>query len=421
MATGTGKTKTAVTSALRLYVACRARNESLAIVVVCPYLNLVDQWAEAFQEEGWQSIKAVESSRKWLPALQAAQSKQALIRGSRTLIITTQATFSADPFQSCLKAFSAEILLIADEVHNLGSSLGLASLPRHAKYRLGLSATPERHLDPEGTKGLLDFFGEIIFELNLKSAIIDGWLSPYRYFPRIVKMTYEETLAYTDYSTRLGQILSRRNFFELSPEEADAAGKLLRLRAALLGSIEGKWQPFWEDIQNNRKANSQLVYCAEGKTPIGSGSRQIDEVQEGLISRKYGESRIYDSYVDKRSRQEILARFKTQETKYILSMRCLDEGVDIPVANMGYLLASSANPRQFVQRRGRLLRKHPNKEFASIYDYFALPDMSVLGSTLEIEKVIVRRELDRALEFANACDNRLEAVSGLQGMGVYFE
>lgn len=420
LATGTGKTFTAISATMRLYERLRSEGISLNVVVICPYINLVDQWGEAFRKIGWNPVMAYESRDSWTTSLHERQSWLALAPGSRSLTIATQTTFNLPEFQRQLKNFSGETLVIGDEVHNLGNARSFNNLPLKAKYRLGLSATPERYLDPEGTQRILDYFGDVIYRMELKEAILAGWLTPYRYLPRVVEMSSEETYFYIEISAKLAKVLAGRSLFDLPKSEAERAGKLIRLRSALIGGVSGKWEPFWEDLKSNQFKNSQLIYCAEGKSPLGSQSRQIDDVKEGIEARGFGSAEIYDATVKRESRRQILNNFDEHKLKYILSMRCLDEGVDLPNANVGYFLASSSNPRQFVQRRGRLLRKFENKHESVIFDYFVVPKMSALGDNVGVEKSLGKREVNRSLQFIDACNNQTEAMDKIKNMGDFY-
>ena len=405
MATGTGKTVTAISGALELATEIQDSFRSVMILIVCPYLGLVDQWQTNFEKFGLRSLRACEGLSTWVSPLRQALDYLAQRAGSRQVVITTNATFMTAPFQKILETTSSEIIFIADEVHNLGTRTGIASLPKNARYRLGLSATPERHGDGPGTQGLLDYFGEISYELSLKDAIDLGCLSPYFYFPRSAKLTSDETDFYADVTAKFAALLRGRDFFELTPSEAERAGKLLRLRGAILGGASAKYAPYFSDMEKLIDQKGQLIYCAEGTTPQSPDERQIDFIAKEINRRGLGQSGIYDANTARADRQRLLKAFELGSMKYLLSMRCLDEGVDIPSANVAYFLASSSNPRQFVQRRGRVLRLHKDKEAASIYDYFSFPAALGSGETELAEKAIAERELARVITFAEASLN----------------
>jgi len=107
-------------------------------------------------------------------------------------------------------------------------------------------------------------------------------------------------------------------------------------------------------------------------------------------------------------REELRRQFESGELQGLVAIRCLDEGVDIPAIQTAIILASSGNPRQFIQRRGRILRPYPGKERATLFDTIVLPP-ELDRETLEIERNLLRKELRRFVEFADLADNAGEA------------
>jgi superfamily II DNA or RNA helicase len=421
MATGTGKTLTAVSAAIRVASDLRTTKTSALILVVCPYLHLVDQWCKYFQDFGYSALEACENKSSWFGPASRKLADASLILGSTVVIVATQATFITSTFQGLVSNFSGEIIFLADEVHNLGTPKSNAALPKNASYRLGLSATPERWLDPQGTKSLLDYFGPISYSLDIKRAISLGCLSPYNYYPRIAELSEAETDSFAELSVKLAQILGGRSIFELNEQDAQKAGAVLRARAAILGDAAAKWFELKKDLELNSGKRGQLVYCSEGTSPNNPETRQIDRVLALISREKLGAAAIYEASTPRQMRQELIEKFTSGTLTHLLSMRCLDEGVDIPSATSAYFVASSANPRQFVQRRGRVLRTHALKSVANIYDYFLVPKMSGDGSRFEAEKAIGKRELQRTLQFIDACENKEEALLCIRPLRDYYE
>jgi len=414
MATGTGKTITAISAAMRLSSGLQKELKSTVVLVVCPYLHLVDQWSEQFLRFGVNAFQACESSVSWRVGLEKILVSNALRKGGSVVVVATQATFMGDTFQKLLSSVSQEIILIADEVHNFGSTRASACLPRSVKYRLGLSATPDRWNDESGSRRIFDYFGGVSFKLDISSAIQMGFLTPYSYHPRVVPLNDDETLSYVELTTELAKVLGGRRFEDLDSAESRRAGAILRARAALIGDASGKQAALEKDLAIHLGLPGQLVYCSEGTKRDSSDAKQIDRIQALITKRKLGRSAIYDSIVPRETRQILLRNFVAGELTHLLSMRCLDEGVDIPSAKIAYLLASSTNPRQFVQRRGRVLRVAHGKSSAVIYDYFVLPKMSRDLATLEAGNRIVERELSRTMEFIGACTNKAEALAAIE-------
>ncbi len=208
---------------------------------------------------------------------------------------------------------------------------------------------------------------------------------------------------------------------------ADSAlGLLLRKRSNVLGHASGKLPTLRADLKVHSSDWFQLVYCAEGRRPDADnygqpGDRQIDEVTQ-LIGREMGLSaHRYIAETPRTDRRALLRRFQTgNDLRFLVAMKCLDEGVDIPDARIAFILASSSNPRQFVQRRGRLLRisSDPNKR-AVIYDYLAVPPA---GSEppAEYERNLVKRELERDMEFGQLSDNFHETLTALRPLRVRY-
>jgi superfamily II DNA or RNA helicase len=417
MATGTGKTITAIAALAYLSDNLSSRLISNLTIVICPYLHLVDQWSENFSSHKIEVIEACESRSSWESAM--SQKLQLLQKtpGGSAVVVTTIATFRSLTFQRMIsRLIGIELLIACDEAHNFGSKSLRGLLPPFAKYRLGLSATPERWMDPLGTEYLMTYFKGVVFELGIREAIRKEILVPYEYHPRICQLSREETLAYIDITLALGDVLKGREFFELDEIDSQRAGILLRQRGAVLGTSIDKQERFIEDFKSNINKFQQLVYCAQGSSPVHDWmGRHIEYIQRELAALGIS-APTYEARTSRSERLSILQQFDQGSIPAILSMRCLDEGVDIPSAHISYFISSGNNPREFVQRRGRVLRKSAGKTKAIIYDYFALP-MSVGNSTFaEIEGSILKRELDRAYELAECSLNVSEAMSVLEGV-----
>lgn len=417
MATGTGKTKTALAAAAQLSAQLAQHEIRLITVVVAPYQHLVDQWIQEVALFGVRAEPAYESSNRWMPRVKELVNSVNLGGVDAAVIVTTNATLALDPMQELIRSFQQPLLIIADEVHNLGSARALASLPHAAAYRLALSATPERWFDETGTEALQDYFGPVVFELGMERAIQLGALCRYVYRPRLSYLDDDETDLYLSLSAAIGALLASGG--DETAEDDGPLGALLRKRSNLLGHAASKLPQFKLDLGRRADEWFQLVYCAEGQPPEADGPsmrpKQVDEVlriagtELGLTTNKY----VSETPRDKRRR--LLLRFASaDDLKVLVSMRCLDEGVDVPDARVAYLLASSSNPRQFIQRRGRILRPAPGKQRAEIIDYLALPRPGSTYGRADVERRLVGRELSRAAEFAKLADNFGEALEALR-------
>lgn len=407
MATGTGKTKTAMFAASQLARALAGREQPLALLVIVPFQHLVDQWVPEVESFGVRPVAVYESSRRWLPAVEDQLAESRLGQRPVTAMVATNASFAGDRFQSVLARITQPLLVIADEAHNLGSSAYRSRLPQNATYRLALSATPERWFDDEGTEALTSYFGPVVFELGLGQAIEMGALCRYRYLPRLVELTDPENEIYVDLTAQIAKRLATGERLDDDPDSP--IGFLLRRRAAVLGHADGKLTQLRGDMQARRDAWYQLVYCAEGSRPADSGEplgpSQVSQVIDLVGNDLHLTVHSYVAETTRAERQVLLRRFGTgDDLRVLVAMRCLDEGVDIPDARVAFLLASSSNPRQFIQRRGRILRPAPGKEMAEIIDYLAVPQAGT-PLNFDVERSLLTRELERAGEFGKLAEN----------------
>ncbi len=419
MATGTGKTVTALTLASKV----AEKNTPMVLIVVCPYLNLCKQWIREMAAFGLRPLACYEDKNRWQPRFE--EGYQRLNHGMTRVhaIVTTNATFQSDAFQSYLRPHVAggarqHHLLIADEVHNLGGKTISNTLPQGIHLRLGLSATPERHLDPEGTAAVLDYFGDIIYEYGIQQAIAEGRLCRYRYHPLLVNLTDEEAQQYAEITTKLGPLLAAG---EKNPELNQSAMNLLIKRSRLLAGAENKITVLDELLKTlPEKPKQAIFYCGDGTTSDKIRDEDVRQIQAvaRLLGEKHGlRVRNFTYRETPAEREEILRDLSNGFLDGVVAIRCLDEGIDLPDLRMGFLLASSTNPRQFVQRRGRLLRKAEGKKFAEIYDFVIVPtaiDDYVDDQTFNMERALFQRELKRIEEFCHTAENGPEALSLLK-------
>lgn len=393
MATGTGKTITSLVAMVRLY----EREQRLAVIISCPYQHLVTQWHKEAMAFGLQPVLAYQSKTRWLSPFNQQVSEY--IHGDRSYIavITTHTTFIDTDFQHILsRTGGSPTLLIADEVHHLGAARSRTHLPHQVPYRLGLSATPDRWFDDVGTDALRDYFGETVFEYPLEQAI-GTTLTPYRYYPQIVELTTEEMEEYQNLSEQIGRLMGSDN----SEIEATLDMVLIK-RARLLNSAANKLECLRRLLAEVGPLSHALFYCAP---------EQLEDVcrvvgwEHGLLIHPFTAKESNDE------RQQLLADFAAGYLQGLVAMKCLDEGVDVPSTRTAFFLASSSNPREFVQRRGRILRRAPGKDEAAIYDLIAIPPQEWRGSvSLSAEQSIMRHEIARFREFAQSARNKHRAI-----------
>ena len=417
MATGTGKTKTALIAAAQLGNSLRQLEQPLIVLIIAPLQHLVDQWISEVEDFGVRPVAVYESSQKWLPLVEDQLNGARMGQRPVVTMVATNASFAGAKFQATLSRINLPLLVIADEAHNLGSSAYRSALPENATYRLALSATPERWFDDEGTDALTTYFGQTVFELGLGQAIEMGALTRYVYRPRLVELNATETALYLDLTAQIGaRIAAGDNLTNADPESP--LGFLLRQRAGILGHAEGKLAALRADLIQRRESWFQLVYCAEGSRPAEPGEppgpNQLQQVMHLIGNELCLPAHSYVSETPRETRKVLLRRFGSgSDLKVLVAMRCLDEGVDIPDARTGYLLASSSNPRQFIQRRGRLLRRAEGKQRAEILDYLAIPPDGA-PINFDVERSLLTRELQRANEFGRLSENYPETLAVLR-------
>lgn len=423
MATGSGKTITALATLERLF---KKVDPPLVIIIIAPYLNLVDQWIEEAKEFGLDPINCSGASQDWTAlvdmGLYLNQSKERPILS----LVTTNTTFSLDPFQRVLEKLSVRTVIVADEVHNMGARHLSRKLPKKVKLRLGLSATPERWMDEEGTKSIEDYFGKTVINFDLEDALSgpNPALCPYVYHPILVSLDDDETEEYMAITVQLARLMVNPSSENLS----DAALSLLLRRARLIACAKEKMPAFRKAIYPYKDSRFNLVYCGDGRVEVDSASssvsRQVPEHavmrQVDAITRMLGndlEMNVakYTAETSKDDRRAILSDFSTGEKQALVAIRCLDEGVDIPQVRRAFILASSTNPRQFIQRRGRVLRRADGKDQAEIFDFVVIPPLDQLtpgSAEFKTMRNLVSREMARVVEFARL------AVNGPQATGI---
>ena len=408
MATGTGKTLTAI-FCIREFL----NREHYGIpIVLCPYKHLVTQWTESIEKLGYKAVKCLDDSTAWSKDLNTRTQKMSIDRnleiqpGTRFIVISTYKAFFSPKFKNFLSTLKLPSMIVADEVHNLGTKSSLGRLPEQSSYRLGLSATPERFMDEEGTRGIFEYFGDVVYSLSLKDAIFKlKVLTRYNYVIHTVQLTENEFEDYRNITKKIAMLLSKnRNAFFTEDFE-----KLLRDRANILNNASLKLAKLKEILSSFADFDKMLVYCSPS---------QLNDVNNMLVN----EFDIISHQITWREknniRQDILSKFEGGIYQAITAIRCLDEGLDVPALNSAIILASSSNPKEFTQRRGRVLRKAEGKKKALIIDLMALPPsigQAAFGgrSEYEAEKTIVKKELTRIQHFASCADNKSQVINSL--------
>lgn len=425
MATGTGKTYTGLGALTTL---SKNIDHKLAAIIVCPYQHLVEQWVEDILKFNIDPIIGYsDSSQKdWPKRLKDAIRDQKLkVRGREFFcFICTNATFSSDYVQTQLAKIKSDTLLMVDEAHNFGAPYLSCLLYDNYKYRLALSATLDRHNDEEGTAKLYDFFGEKCIEYTLDRAIEEKKLTKYKYYPIVVTLTEEELEAYDNLSYEIGKCIMKGKNGKM--KLSSRGEKLALKRSRIVAGAKNKLTMLEEVIQPYIHDKHILVYCGatkgleqnQDRSDVDSEDiRQIDAVTD-LLGNKLGmEVSQFTSKESVEEREVLKREFSAGDTlKVLIAIKCLDEGVNIPKIKTAFILASTTNPKEYIQRRGRVLRLAEGKEYAEIYDFITLPyDTESVTSLTEAQvkrnSTLVKNELRRAEEFSRIAVNMVESAS----------
>src|SRR5574344_358502 len=445
MATGTGKTLTSLNCLLQIY----NKFKYYKAIILVPTVTLVDQWEKECGKFHFDNIiKICSKNHNWKSDVDAIKLKEEFYTEYETnsfVIIATYASFARENIFRDLVSFSkktcSQLLLIADEAHNMGAGriserLGEVKFLR----RIGLSPTPERQYDDIGNKAIMDFFGcqgAYTFEYSMKEAIDNGFLCRYKYYPHLVKLNDEEMSEYMRISLQLAKFFNKEtdNFTKSS----DIIMRLLLKRKRIIHKAKGKEKIFKNIIEDRYRhvgnLKYTLVYVPEGTKPDDDNSDNYD-MDDTIGDDDYSNSLIdtYSKIVQNVSktttvkkfisgindREGILDKFSKGEIEVLTSMKCLDEGVDVPRSEMAIFCASTGNPRQFIQRRGRILRNHPDKHMAVIHDLVVAPEVNSSSDNYNMERNMLSNELKRVRDFAVLSENADYAYEELNNILTYY-
>ncbi len=420
MATGTGKTLTALGAIAKL---SEKLQDKLGVVIVCPFQHLVEQWVEDIKKFNMKPIIGFSSSpqKKWKDRLKLAISKLNYDDSNNFFcFICTNATFSNKEVQKLLQKSKKSLLLVIDEAHNFGAISIRKLLIEKYNYRLALSATFDRYMDKEGTSELYNFFEKKVIEYSLKKAIEEKMLTPYYYYPIVVYLTEVELDSYNELSKK---IKKESRIDEEGKVTLSELGKILILkRARIIAGAFNKIGILKKNLEKYKEEKNILVYCgatnilseeADFSNTDISDTKQIDCVQQMMYQELGMKVAKFTANESIKERLKIKESFVSKDgIQAIVAIKCLDEGVNIPGIKTAFILASTTNPKEYIQRRGRVLRKAEGKEYAEIYDFITLPrhlnEAKVLSKKkLEYDISLVAREVRRMKEFSNLSKNNM--------------
>lgn len=434
MATGTGKTYTALAAICALSDVVK---HNLAVVIVCPYQHLVEQWKGDILAFGLKPIVcySASSQKNWKDRVKTAIGGFRFGGIPRLCIVTTNATFESSFMQEQIQKFRGNCLIVVDEAHNIGTVRALDSLPQQFPFRLALSATIDRYGDEDGTQAIFEYFGAKCIEYSLEDAINNGMLTPYYYHPVVVCLEEDELERYVELSKQISKAIASSS----SKRKADlppSVKMLLIKRARIIAGAHAKIGKLKEVITPHSRENHMLVYCGattiqddgyiEGQPDEGD-IRQIDAVSRMLGNDLHMKVAQFTSNENAEKRKTLTEEFSSgKNMQALVAIRCLDEGVNIPSIEKAFILASSTNPKEYVQRRGRVLRKAPGKDYAIIYDFVTVPmlpeDIGLYPPTVvQSSKSLAIREVTRMKDFSLIAENPAESQKLISNLIEAFE
>lgn len=413
MATGTGKTRTAIGCMIK----CIMEKEVSIVVISAPQNTILLQWKKEIVRTGltgYRSIMADSSNPNWHnDIIDEVLNLQANI-DTALIVFTTHATLSSEYFikKVTQARYPHSLLLICDEVHGIGALNSRKALINSYKYRLGLSATPERWFDETGSAIIMEYFGKVIYSFPISEALTTlnpltkkPYLVHYYYYPIFVSLTDEELYEYQRLTNKLVRLIqSSKNLLETG----DYMEKLLFTRANLYKKAINKLAVFSKLITEIQIKNT-IIYTCDSHLAIVLGMLS----QSKIVCHPFTQNESTQpcaKFGGLSEREYIINRFIEQDYSALVAIKCLDEGVDIPSADQAIIMTSSGNPREYIQRIGRIIRPCKGKGHAKIYDFIIKPNFTKLDEELsKLEQSIYTKELARAIEIAQNAINGMDA------------
>lgn len=430
MATGTGKTITSLNCLLNEY----KKTGIYRAIITVPTTALVEQWKKECAKFNFKNIVTVSSKENWDKSLAFFNTASKLIDTSY-IVIVTYASLPRPKFKSYFTQLPKDTIIIADETHNLGSQGLLRLLPNiQLEKRIGLSATPHRKFDETGNQAIQKFFNDeppYIVSYSMEEALNIGWLCKYTYHPHIVKLTDPEMEKYKELSLqllRMGLFDKETGNFRSTPEIEKKLLERKRIIHKAVNKLDAFKAILRSEFDKRKNLKYTLVYVPEGvESKFDEMDFSVETDDENRLINEYTKavSQTDESVMVKQftantaNREEILKNFEQSNIDVLTSMKCLDEGVDVPRSELAIFCASTGNPRQFIQRRGRVLRLHKDKIHATIHDLIVVPEVSD-ESTFEMEKGLVKKELERVVDFANLAMNKTNTYETLKSILEYY-
>lgn len=412
MATGTGKTVAAIYS----IKSAIKKKQDIGIIIAVPTKTLVDQWKDELISEGFKEKQISCCSSDYNGWQQTFQRYLLIDSNSNHFFIFTYNSLSKAEFQELISNSERPFILVCDEMHHAGAPEYSNCLNNKIEYRLGLSATPIRAHDIEGSQTLLNYFGEkplIYFDISRALTEINpltgkAYLCPYYYFFDSVNLTDSEYVQFKKLSKDIAFMFNKKK--SGTTEEKYQPDKLRALLISCASEKLDNLEKMLKNIKNGNQHKKLLVYCQSYESK-DVGEKQIQSVKRILAKNNLNCLEYTSRFDDRVLRKKILSDFESGTIDAIVAIKCLDEGVDIPSIRTAIILASSSNSAEYIQRRGRILRNSQGKNHANIFDIVVGPPKNEEVNTSD--KTLIYREATRAIEYANHALNKDEQLSNI--------
>lgn len=419
MATGTGKTFTAINCLEKVF-----EDEDVVCVIACPLIYLVEQWANEVRsfENLEDDVYTIYGSKiNWKKDLHSLMFNLELGVKSKAIILTTHNTFANPKFIKELYECNKKLFLIVDEMHHVGSKKLSQGLLNIYDYRLGLSATPSIYMNEEATNYLNDYFGGIVTSFTLKDALTTinpatnkFYLTEYNYYPIKVDLTEEEMEYYLELTDKISKLMIMNKTKCNSISEETLTGLKVK-RKHIINNAFNKDYELRKILRNLEEPDHLIIYATHHQI-----KRVLRILGEENIKPKHkftkdeGINKL-EEYDNRSEREFLIDKFDKGEYKALVAIKCLDEGVDVPSADKVIIMSSSTNPREYIQRRGRVLRRFTGKNIATIYDMIVIPTND---KDEDYVKNIIKNEKNRLYEFIESANNKDECYKLLKKWGI---
>ena len=403
-------------------------NKRLITIITTPQNTLSKQWKDEVDAQKLsfdESVIVDGSVQKWDELLVKLLLKNGAGMADHICLYTTHNTASSDKFTNAIQQnlpTGTGVLFVGDETHWLGARKFQQALLPCYKYRIGLSATPSRWFDDAGTAKLVAFYGNANFEFTIKDALTEynpmtgkHFLVNYHYLISKVALNEEETEQYKEISAKIRKLWNQK---DNNPDAVLTLERMMEKRANIIRNASAKYNQLGEildELQSKGRIENLIIFVSP---------QQIQEVlniltSRGIIFHKLTEkegTKAEKRFGNKSEREHIISKFKSRDYQVIVAIKCMDEGIDIPTADVGILMASSTNPREYVQRIGRIIRQSPNKLSAELYDICIDTIHSVDGDSVAFERKIRAKEQVRLKEIAENAINSIDALTVINSL-----